>query len=209
MLEDYDNSDYGWDQTYPTLGGWVRGRKKVCVPKIGLLVGPLDKFHFFPQETTFLMWVVGSAGVCQAPNEGWGGLLCSSLLKTSLGFTDVATTKDRVQCIVGASLRGNGVLWTRSSLRRTSLIHLHPITDEDANFCFGTQIIALEDLSTVESKKFLLTLCYWFCLCLCCAFHVLWVKPAWGPWAWPGRVWWAAPLGLGQSSAWLDFTLIS
>ena len=44
------------------LGGWVRGQKKVCVPKIDLQVrAPLINFIFLLRKT-FLMWVGGWVG---------------------------------------------------------------------------------------------------------------------------------------------------
>ena len=43
-------------------GGWVRGQKKVCVPKIDLQVrAPLINFIFFRRKN-FLMWVGGWVG---------------------------------------------------------------------------------------------------------------------------------------------------
>ena len=44
------------------MGGWVRGQKKVCVPKIDLQVrAPLINFIFFLRKN-FLMWVGGWVG---------------------------------------------------------------------------------------------------------------------------------------------------
>ena len=41
------------------MGGWLRGQKKVCVPKIDLQVrAPLINFIFFLRKH-FLMWVGG------------------------------------------------------------------------------------------------------------------------------------------------------
>ena len=51
----------GWLILYPGggVGGWVRGQKKVCVPKIDLQVrAPLINFIFFLRKN-FLMWVGG------------------------------------------------------------------------------------------------------------------------------------------------------
>ena len=58
----------GWLILYRGGGGWVRGQKKVCVPKIDLQVrAPLIHFIFFLRKN-FLMWVGGWVG--QAKSRG-------------------------------------------------------------------------------------------------------------------------------------------
>ena len=50
-----------------TRGGWVRGQKRVCVPKIDVQFwAPLIDLIFLPQES-FLMWVGGWAGQAEEP----------------------------------------------------------------------------------------------------------------------------------------------